>query len=432
MTRQTPLLSQHQQAEALLETYGPSEAGIQVVQTFGEVDLEYAALRRGCGLVDQPQRGTLEVTGADRIEFLGRMLTQELKDFHPHSARRSFWLSRKGRIDADLRLLNLPGRVLVDVDAHAVERTREGLSAYVITEDCTIVDQTQAWHRLALHGPSAAALMARVSTPVAGDPVETLAPGRISVIRVGGEGEAGGEVIVDRDDSAGEIGLELTMPTGLARLVWDQLMEVGFPGADQPNEHGRTLTSAPYHMRPIGWAAYNVARIEAGSPLYYLDFGPDSLPHESGVLESRVSFTKGCYLGQEIVARMQSLGSPKQRVACVKLPAPTSTADRPIDPTGEAEIQLAPQPVTGGAVFQPPAAALEGDRKPTPSDCGEAIGAITSSAISPMLGGAPICFAMLKTKHAAPGTPVLVECEGALLRATVQAELRSWPRPAAR
>src|SRR4051812_36724439 len=107
MAAVSPLLRWHQQAEAALQTYGPPEAGVQVVETFGELELEYAALRKHCVLIDQPQRGTIQVTGADRLAFLNRMVTQELKGLAPFQVRRSFWLNRKGRIDADLRIIEL-------------------------------------------------------------------------------------------------------------------------------------------------------------------------------------------------------------------------------------------------------------------------------------------------------------------------------------
>src|SRR6185369_11554882 len=97
-----------------------------------------------------------------------RMLTQELKGFSAFQSRSSFWLSRKGRIDADLRLFALPDRVLMDLDVHAVERTVAGLSAYVISEDVMITDQTETMHRLSLHGPAARAVLARAAEVVAG------------------------------------------------------------------------------------------------------------------------------------------------------------------------------------------------------------------------------------------------------------------------
>lgn len=427
MTRQSPLLTQHQQAEALLAHYGPPDSAVPMVQTFGEVELEYAALRRPhrCGLLDLPNRATIEITGADRLDFLNRMLTQELKGFPEYAVREAFWLSRKGRIDADLRLLNLPDRLLLDLDIHSGPSTLKSLSSYVITEDCNLFDRSEDLHRLALHGHSAPAVLDRISSPLHGPDAAALAPGQITVRRA--LSATNPILIIDRADTAGVPGFGILAPAADIPALHDLLLEAG--GYDA-NAHAPGSALKPRDLglglRPIGWAAFNIARIEAGTPLFFLDFGPDSLPAETGLLDRRVSFTKGCYLGQEIVARMHALGSPKQQLISLRLPPPvlptTSAPDQPYEPP------IIPQPVTGAAVFL---AATSATTTPRPSDLGDPIGAVTSSCVSPMLSQTPICFAMLKFKHIAPGTQVWVECEGTLLPATVQPTLANWTRDAA-
>jgi folate-binding protein YgfZ len=381
-----------QQAEAALIPYGPPEADVLLVETFGELELEYAALRKGCILLDQPHRGTLEITGVDRLEFLNRMVTQELKGFEPFQVRRSFWLSRKGRIDADLRLIEMEKRTLVDVDVHAVDRTLKGLAAFVITEDVRIVDRSEAMHRLALHGPTAAALLASISKPVSGPPLSDLTPDRACIIGISGR-----EIVVDRDDSAGEVGLELLIPADHVLAVSQQLIEAG-------QDHGGE--GSHFRLRPAGWHAYNIARIEAGRPLYNIDFGPDSLPHETGVLRDRVSFTKGCYLGQEIVARMESRGHSKRTLVAVKC----EIAD-PLSPP-----EKRPQPVTGSQVWKADAP----DADP--------IGVVTSSTLSPMLGATPACFAAVKPGFEAPGTALAVAADATRVNGVVQPSLTFWRR----
>src|SRR5690606_29066413 len=81
---------------------GAASESVEIVATFGEFEAEYAAIRRGAGVLDCPQRGTLLVTGADRKEFLQRMVTADLAKLEAGIARSAFWLNRKGRIDADL------------------------------------------------------------------------------------------------------------------------------------------------------------------------------------------------------------------------------------------------------------------------------------------------------------------------------------------
>jgi folate-binding protein YgfZ len=352
--------------------YGPADedgtATCEIPGVHTEVETEYAALRRGAGLVDAPHRGTLRITGADRRDFLDRMVTQALKTLDDGTAAESFWLSRQGRIDADLLLVEHDDATLVDLDVHAAAATAAALEGFVFTEDVTIADVTAAMHRISIHGPRALDVVAAAAGS---------GPG-LEPMQAGGVVIAGAHVVVARRDQIGGPGLELFVERDASGAVWDALLatEGGVGG-------GRR------RVRPAGWYAYNTARIEGGTPLFNVDFGPTNLPHETGVLHRRVSFTKGCYLGQEIVARMESLGTPKQSLAGLRM-----DDDR--------------LPVAEGQVF-----AEEG------GTLGDPVGVVTSSTISPMLGARPVAFAMLRSAHAEAGTTVIVNAEGEQGRATV-------------
>ena len=374
------------------------------------MEIEYAAIRTHAAVFDMPHRATLLVTGPDRLSFLNRMVTQELSEkggYGPWTARRSFWLNRKGRIDGDLRMLNLPDRVVIDVDVHAAERTLKGLEGYIISEDCRVVDETPAWHRVSVHGPGAAALVAGQAEHLEGAAVADIKTGQVGRVRV-----AGVEVIGDRGGVGGGIGLRLLMRADGAVAVYAALWD---PWAEPAGDRRATQASGP-RARRIGWHALNMARIEAGSALYLADFGPDSLPHETGVetLNDRVSFKKGCYLGQEVVARMQSLGHPKQRLGGVGIALPEG-APNPAAGAGWGLPDL-PQAVTGTVVVaaDEPTAAV--------------VGAVTSSCMSPMLGQAHVAFAMVKWSAAREGTKVWVQLDDRRLAATVRESLVFWKR----
>lgn len=411
MARQSPMRRTHYEAEASLLSYGAEgqpESAIELVGTFGELELEYAALRKNCILLDQPQRGVIEITGKDRLEFLNRMVTQELKGLAPFRVRRSFWLNKKGRIDADLRIIDLPRRTLLELDVLASERTRTGLSHYVVTEDVKVSDRSEPLHRLSLHGPTCLHLLMAVSqhasgADASGPAFEELLPDRACVVHIGGA-----EVIIYREDSAGEMGLELIVPVEHAAKVYALLMEAGHEveaaeGMPTPPSSWRPVSSR-VKLRPAGWHAYNIARIEAGTPLYNIDFGAESLPAESGVQEDRVSFTKGCYLGQEIVARMQSRSHPKQILTAVKF-----------EVHRDESTQLPVQPESGAQLF-------------TEADGTTAIGAISSSTLSPMLGSVPVGLASVKWGHHEPGTTLLTTVAGKPLKGVVQPTLTFWSR----
>ena len=404
MTNRSPLADTFRNNGLDLLPYGPPATGIELVESFGELDFEYAALRKACVLIDRPDRGAIEVTGPDAVSFLQSMLTQDIAKIPVHGSAASFWLNKKGRVVADMRLTKLPSsdgsggvRLLIDLDAHAVAPTIESLDAYLIMEEAELVDATERTHRFSLHGPTGPALLAAAGELHAGTPVADLADNGACVVEI-----AGAPVVVTRADSTGTVGLELAMPADSARGVWDRLLEVGRVPADAEVHDLPDTPASRIKLRPAGWLAYNTARIEAGTPLFHIDFNNESLPAETGLLDTRVSFTKGCYLGQEIVARMHNLGGPKQRLVALK-------------PGGEnlrTEEGPPRQPVGGSPVYQ--------DAGPDGAPIGKPVGSVTSSTISPMRGGEPVCFAVVRTDFTDPGTELFVEAEGAMLSGEVR------------
>jgi folate-binding protein YgfZ len=157
----------------------------------------------------------------------------------------------------------------------------------------------------------------------------------------------------------------------------------------------------------------NIARIERGTALYLADFGPDSLPHETGAetLHDRVSFKKGCYLGQEVVARMNALGHPKQRLVGLRIDLPSG------NPAPDAfGLPDMPQAVTGTSV-------VAADEPGAPI-----VGAVTSSCCAPMLSQAHIAFAMVKWSHAQEGTKLWVQLDDRRLAATARESLVFYKR----
>ncbi len=384
MALKSPLRQLQEQAEAEFIPYGRREGGpppgaavaeIEIVSTFGEIEAEYASLRRSAGLMDCPQRGTLRLTGADRADFLNRMLTNEFKGISSGQVVHAFWLNRKGRIEADVAAIELGDEMLLAVDATLAQPTVESLGHFIFSEDVSVENATDRFHGLSLHGPRAVEFLRSVLDDDAGAALADLTPGR--AMRCAAHGHA---LIVHRDDQIGEVGLHLLCRADEALAVHEQLLEVGL---------GRGL-------RSVGWHAFNIARIEGGTPMHLVDFGLDSLPHETGILNRRVSFTKGCYLGQEVVARMQSLGHPAKVLVGLKI-------------DGEQ------MPVTGSAILD------------SPRPDGEIIGAVTSATPSPMLGRTIIAFGMVKYALARVGSEVAVVAEGRRARAVIH-DLTFWPR----
>ena len=333
--------------------WGPPGPGgdqsCEVLATLGSVEIEYARLRRDCGRVDGSSRGTILVEGDDAVDFLDRMLSQKLAGMKPGQAATAFLVDRTGRIQSDLLLACTGVGVLVDLDIHQVESTVTALEAFIFSEDVRLIDASGAWHRIGCHGPDAL------------QKFKDLEPLAVREQELGGVG-----VHVTRVDRIGGPGFDIFVPFENASAAWEGL-ECG----------------------TVGWYAYNMARIEGGTPLCNVDFGPGTLPHETGLVDERVSFSKGCYPGQEIVARMQHLGKPKQILRGFRM-------------EGDA------LPVAGAQVF----ASGEGE-------LGTPIGVVTSSCLSPMLGSASIGFAMMRTRASEPGTRVRIHDEGSQFDACI-------------
>ncbi|MCX5650422.1 MAG: hypothetical protein NTU45_03395 [Planctomycetota bacterium] len=343
--------------------FGPAdESGAptcEVVAAYAEVELEYAAIRNGCALVDACERGSLVVRGKDRVDFVNRLVTQELKKLADGSVVRAFLTNRKGRIDADLVVALLPDALVIDTLVHDVEAVREALAKMVFSEDVAIEPRTATHARLTLAGPRAAAALKALG--LAAPSAET---GAWRVAFGGGHAE------FMRLDEFGADGYAITVSRDDAPALW--------------------LSLTTFGARPAGWFATNTARLEAGTPYFRIDFGPTNLPQESGVLESRVSFTKGCYPGQEVVARIQHLGKPKQKLVGLRI-------EGDLLPVSEAQAFAF---VEGGSI-------------------GDQVGVVTSSGLAPMLGAVPVAFAMLASSSYAEGTRVLVNAEGSQAAATV-------------
>jgi folate-binding protein YgfZ len=393
MSQQTQTL--HDQLEACgaqWMNYGPapSEGGIMVAESFGAYEAEYAAIRQRVGLIHAPQRGLLRLSGADRQDFLHRMVSCDVNGLEVGASAFGFQLGDKGRIVAELAIHHGAEATWVEADRFDLSKLRDLWDARLFAEDVTIEDAADQYAKLALHGPAALVLLkAVVDEPEAVDALTAGARAHQS-FRI-----AGSPATAYRWDEAGAPGLHLWTAADAAAAVYRALLDAaGFdPGAEVDASFAEQRRQS-IRGRPIGWLAYNTARIEAGTPLFHIDFGPDSLAHETGLVYERCHFTKGCYLGQEIVARMESLGHPKRVVTGLKLP-------------GEA------MPTAGAQVF-------------APNESGEAagdkvIGAVTSSTLSPMRGHLAIGLAVMKWGQHEPGHSVFVNCEGQMTEAMTHA-----------
>lgn len=366
-----PLCALHEQSAAEFQPY----AETPIVSTFGLPQAEYAAIRKSVGIMDMPQRGILELTGRDRLPFLNNLLTNQTWNketktpLAAHAGVYAFFLNIKGRIVTDMNVLELGERTLFEMDARMVGPTLKSFDRYLFAEQVKINDRVDSLHEFFLMGPNALEVLnASLASPIAELPVMGSAEATV----------LGYDVVIFRDDPSGVAGYGIICPVGAAAEIWEYFT------ASESTAAEAAPTEADYRFRgrarPVGWAAFNATRIEAGRPLFGIDFDESVLPAETGQLARAVSFTKGCYLGQEIVARMHARGQIARQLVGIKMESDAL-------------------PIAGAKIYD---------------DNQNEVGGITSSTMSPVLSNAAVCLGYVKKAFLAVGTKLTIPAEGSM------------------
>jgi folate-binding protein YgfZ len=380
-----PLLELHQKADAEFQAYGQ----VQIVGTFGEPEAEYAAIRKAAALIDQPHRGVLELSGKDRLPFLNNLITNQTWDKASKSGLEAgqgvyaFFLGKNGRIIAEMNVLERGDRTLLEMDARLVEPVSAAFDRYLFGEQVKFTDRIGSLHQIAIHGPGAWDIIKVCSSPEGEAPSRNYAlkqaigtePAELTLLGSMPARMYDTDVIIWRDDQAGVPGYHLLMDSTSAVRIWSGLLE----------EFGHSVELGRRPLRPAGWAAFNATRVEAGRPIFGIDFDDTILPHETGQIARAVSFTKGCYLGQEIVARMQARGQFAKQLVGIKM----------MDDS---------LPIAGAIIYD---------------DADNQIGGITSSTVSPVLSNTAICLAFVKKNFTPVGTILTIPAEGKMRKGSV-------------
>ena len=258
-------------------------AGHSVVLRYGSLELEYAALRSGALLVDRSHRMRMSLEGERRSETLTGLVTNDVGALVPGSGLYAAALTPRGKIIADVRVFARATDLLIDVPARAAAGWLAMVRKYVNPRTTLYVDRTTTLGDLAVVGPRARDVVARL-VGLEADALISLSP--YSHLHAG---RAETEILVARVPDAGVEGYELFVPEGSRSSVWQQAIELG--------------------AVPGGLEAWEVARVEAGRPEWGLDIDESTIPQEANLdALHAISYTKGCYTGQETVARVHFRG----------------------------------------------------------------------------------------------------------------------------
>lgn len=299
---------------------------------------QYEALTAGVGVVDFAARTRIEVTGDDRASFLHNLSTNDVKGLSPGSGCEAFLLNARGHVLAHVFILCRPESLVVETVAGQSEFLLNHLNRYLIREKVELHDRTADWGELLVAGNQTAEVLKDILT---GDlPAERLQNAELTV--------AGASVIAARVEMTPAPGYLLLASADMTTSVHESLLS-----------HGAMLCEQD---------AFDAARIEAGFPLYGIDISDGNLPQEIGRDALAISFKKGCYLGQETVARIDALGHVNKTLVRLRC---EGTEVPPPDTELRAAEQL--------------------------------VGNVTSAAFSPRAGAA-LALGYVRRGHTPPGT----------------------------
>src|SRR6267378_569201 len=280
----TPLAATHARGGAKIGVW----FGCALPDTFGDPAAEFRQARESVALIDKNYRAYLSFTGPDRVRYLNAVLTNDIKGLSAGQGNVSLLLNPQGHILAEIETYAFAEKLFCVSHAMIRERLVEVLDKFIIMDDVTLTDETERFGTLALEGPKAAAVVREVS----GVDIEALgelsstdsAAGTVPcrIVRRSPGGVAGAEFVVEREK----------LPA-----LWTILL-----GAARKHDGG-----------PMGYTALSGLRLAQGVPWFGYDFGEKQIPHEAGLQASHISYTKGCYTGQEIVERVRSRGQVNRR-----------------------------------------------------------------------------------------------------------------------
>lgn len=304
---------------------------------------EYIALREGCGLVDRSERGKLALTGPDAKTFLAGQVTNDIEALQAGGGCYAAFLTHKGKMLGDMRVLDSGEELLLDTERVALQALFDMIRRFKIGYEVELHKRTLERALLSLVGPASREVATRAAGHEAPGPLDIGPPDREHAHMPATI--AGREVRLIATDASG---IDILCDAANREAVSEALISAG--------------------AQPVSEAAAEIVRVERGRPRYGIDLDDTVIPQEAALNERAVSFTKGCYVGQETVARLHYKGKPNRHLRGLRLSTPAATGE---------ELCL-------------------GERS---------VGHLGSSVLSPALG--PIALALVR-REAEPGASVSI------------------------
>jgi tRNA-modifying protein YgfZ len=301
----------------------------------------YQALRNTAAYLDLSSRGKLKASGEDRARLLHAMSTNHVQNLAEGEGLYTFFLNAQGRVLADAHLFALPEYLLLDVEPSARQPLFEHLDKFIIADDVTLEDATEHLATIGVDGPTADDVLQSAGLPV---PAREHAIEAFTFTGLSGDSHAGHVARVSEVDGGGVL---LFVPAEAKTELLEKLEAAGAVEASEDD------------------AA--VVRAENLRPRFGIDFGDQMIAHETGLVPEAIHFSKGCYLGQEIVERVRARGHLNKKLYPFELEAETApeagtkilTDDKEVGQVTSALFSPGLQKVVGFALVRTEAAAKQ-------------------------------------------------------------------------
>jgi folate-binding protein YgfZ len=245
---------------------------------FGDPQVEFTALRTGCGVYDLGFRSKIQLTGSDRVRWLNGMVTNNVRDLAAGHGLYAFLLNPQGRILGDMFAYNRGESLLVDTDSSQVGKILATFDHYIIMDDVEVTNLSEGLTALGVGGPRSRDVLEAVG----------FAGPELSPLGLQDVNWKGMNCTLVRGEDPDHVSYEVWLPAGDIKSFWDDLLRAG--------------------PTPVGSEALEMQRIVDGVPLYGVDIRERDLPQETEQARA-LNFNKGCYVGQEIVERIRSRGN---------------------------------------------------------------------------------------------------------------------------
>ncbi len=272
-----------------------SVGGAEAVSDYGEPLAEHRALRESAGVLDLSFRSRICLTGADRARFLHGQVTNDVKRLRVGAGCYAALVTAKGKLQSDLNIYCLAAELLLDFEPGLTGTVSQRLEKYLVSDDVQVVEVAPLYGLLSVQGPAAEAVVRALGLfqqlPVKPLSLEKAADAAL------------GEIYLVNQPRLGTSGFDLFVPNAALQALAGKLV----------------AAAKAVGGRACGWQALEMARIEAGIPRFGVDMDETHLPPECGIEARAMSYTKGCYIGQEVLNRIHTMGHVNRELRGLRL-----------------------------------------------------------------------------------------------------------------